>query len=175
MRKILVVVYSHTGASRRLAELLASLQQWTLAEVRDVQPRAGSAGTWRCFLDSLLQRRPKIRYDGPNPRSFDAVVLVSPIWVGRLAGPMRSFVAEHRASLREVVVVSVMGERGAANAVAEVSRLIVRAPIFDAAFKTREIEDGSFAARLQAFGKAIAESKESTPAVRPTELSPRAA
>ena len=175
MRKILVVVYSHTGASRRLAQLLASLQQWTLAEIRDVQPRAGSAGMWRCFLDSLLRRRPKIRYDGPDPRSFNAVVLVSPIWVGRLAGPMRSFVAAHRASLRDVAVVSVMGERGAANAVAEVGRLVGRAPICNAAFKTREVEDGILAARLQAFGQVVAESKESTPGVRPTDLSPRAA
>jgi hypothetical protein len=156
-----------------LAQLLADLQRWTLAEVRD--PRSGAAGTWRCLIDSLFRRCPKIRYDGPNPNEFDAVVLVSPIWAYRLAGPMRSFVASYRASLRNVAVISVMGERGAPNVVTEVSRLIGRTPLMNAAFKTREVEDGSCAGRLQAFGKAVQEAEDSLLVVRPSTWSPRAA
>lgn len=48
----------------------------------------------RRVLDSLLRRRPGIRYQGPDPADFRAVVLVSPIWMYRLAGPMRSFVVD---------------------------------------------------------------------------------
>jgi hypothetical protein len=70
--------------------------------------------------DSLFRRCPEIRYDGPLPRNFDAVVLVSPIWALRLAGPMRSFAARRRDHLPDVAVISVMGGRGAPNAVAEI-------------------------------------------------------
>ena len=41
---------------------------------------------------------------------------------------MRSFVASQHTSLRDVAVISVMGEGGAPNAVAEVSRLFGRPP-----------------------------------------------
>ena len=88
---------------------------------------------------------------------------------------MRSFVAAQRASLRDVAVISVMGGSGAPNAVAEVSRLIGRPPLMDAAFKTREVEDGSYAARLQAFGKSVQEAKDSSLVVRPSTWSPQAA
>ena len=175
MSEVLAVAYSYTGTSRRLAQLLVAQQHWTLAEVREDRSRSGVAGTWRCLLDSFFHRRPKIRYDGPNPSQFDAVVLVSPIWAYRLAGPMRSFVASQRASLRDVAVISVMGEGGAPNAVAEVTRLIGRPPLMNAAFKTREVEDGSYAGRLQAFGKAMQEARDSSPVVRPSTWSPRAA
>ena len=68
---------------------------------------------------------------------------------------MRSFVAAQHASMNDVAVISVMGESGAPNAVAEVSRLIDRPPLMNAAFRTREVEDGSCAGRLQAFGRAV--------------------
>ena len=55
MSKVLVVVYSYTGTSRRLAQLLATLQQWQVGEVRDAKPRSGN---WRCIVDSLLHRMP---------------------------------------------------------------------------------------------------------------------
>src|SRR5512138_2191862 len=152
MSKILVVVYSWSGTSRRLAELLAASQQWTLADIDDAER---GRTHWRCALDSLLQRRPTIHYAGPDPRQFDAVVLVSPIWVARLPGPMRSFIAERASALRHVAVISVMSGRGASGALVEISRLLQRAPIFEAAFTRREVEEGSGTARLQAFGTAV--------------------
>ncbi len=175
MSKILAVVYSYTGTSRRLAQLLVAQRQWTLAEVRDAFPRSGVGGTSRCLLDSIFRRCPEIRYDGPNLDEFDAVVLISPIWAYRLAGPMRSFVAAQRASLRDVAVISVMGGSGAPNAVAKVTRLIGRPPLTNAAFTSREVEDGSCAGRLQAFGRAVQEARDSSLVVRPSTWSPRAA
>ena len=47
------------------------------------------------------------------------------------------------ASLRDFGVISVMGESGASNAVAEVTRLIGRPPLMNAAFKSREVADDS--------------------------------
>jgi len=152
MSQVLVVVYSYTGTSSQLAQRLALEHGWPVGEIRDAKPRSGS---WRCVLDSLLRRRPAIRYEGPSPEGFDAVVLVSPIWMQRLAAPMRTFVARHADTLRDVAVVSVMNSRGASKAVAEVTRLLGRRPIFEAAFCTREVEDGDCAARAAAFAASV--------------------
>jgi flavodoxin len=147
MDSILVVCYSYTGNSRRLAQLLASQRGWPLGEITDTASR----GALRCVLDSLLRREPPIHYRGPNPADFRTVVLISPIWAYRLAGPMRSFVAQHHARLRRVAVISTMGGAGASNAVEEIARLLGRTPILTAAFTVREIEDGSCTGRLLEF------------------------
>jgi len=173
--KILVVTYSYTGTCRQLAQWLCSAQDWPLVEVTEAKPRSGVLGTWRCVIDSLLYRRPEIRYEGPSLREFKAVVLVAPIWAYRLASPMRSFVASRRDELPDVAVVSAMGGRGAPNAVAEIGRLLGRSPILSTAFTAREIEDGSCAARLQAFGKAVQAAEEGPSAVRPATWSPQTA
>jgi len=152
MDSILVVCYSCTGTTRRLAQLLCSQHGWPLGEVVEEHSRAGAAGTLRSVLDSLLRRHPAVRYEGPEPEDFHTVVLMSPIWMYRLAGPMRSFVAAHREALRRVAVVLTMGSGGASNAVAEIAHVLGHAPILVGAFKTKEVEDGSGTGRLLAFG-----------------------
>lgn len=174
MSNILVVVYSYTGTSRRVAELLCSQQGWRMAEIRDVRPRRGALGNLRCLVESLFKLRPNIRYDGPPPRDFDAVVLVSPIWVLQLAGPMRSFVATRRDHMPDVAVVSVMGGQGAPNAAAEIAKLVGRTPLLSTGLTMREVDDGSYAARLEAFGTAVKSAKDSNAVVRPATLSPQA-
>ena len=120
MNKILVVVYSCTGTSRKVADLLCSQQGWPMAEIVEVRPRAGALGSLRCLLDSLLRRHPPIRYDGPHTKTFG------------------------------------------------------RAPILDAAFTMREVDSGSFATRLEAFGAAVRRAEGPQSTVRPADLSPQA-
>ena len=173
MNNVLVIVYSYTGTSRRVAELLCSQQGWPMAQITDARPRSGALGSWRCMLDSFFRRQPAIGYDGSPPSDFDAVVLVSPIWMLQLAGPMRSFVARQRDRLPDVAVLSVMGGQGAPNAVAEIGKLLGRSPVLSSAVTMREVDDGSCAARLQAFGTAIANAEDSHAVVRPVTLSPQ--
>lgn len=174
MAKVLVVTYSWTGTSLQLSALLCAATGWPSGEVLDHKRRAGAWGMLRCVLDSVLERKPPIRYEGPDPREFDVTVLVSPVWAYRLAGPMRTFVNARRGQLRQVAVISVMGQNGAANAVAEIGHRIGRSPSMSVAFTAREVEDGSCAARLQAFAQAVSSAGDDG-AVRPATWSPRAA
>lgn len=160
MAKTLVVVYSYTGTSRLAADLLCAQRGWPLGVITDASPRRGSL---RCIIDSLLRVRPDIRYEGPDPADFHTVVLVSPIWMQRLAGPMRSFVGIHAHRLPRVAVVSLMASKGAPNAVDEISRLTRNVPVLACAFTAKEVNDGSLEARLEGFGRAL----ESAQAARP--------
>ena len=151
MDSILVVCYSYTGISRRAAQLLCSHLGWPLGEILEDKSR----GILRCMLDSLLRRRPEIRYAGPDPGDFRTVVLIAPTWMYQLAGPMRSFVAREKDRLQRVAVIVTMNTGGASNAFAEVEALLGRAPIRAAAFTARSIVDGSGTGGLVDFGLAL--------------------
>lgn len=176
MPKVLVIAYSYTGTSRRVAALLAAHFDWPLGEVLETRPRAGATGMVRCVLDSLLRRRPATTYRGPAPEDFDAVIVVAPVWVKRLAAPMRSFLAERAASLpASLAMVTVMAARGGENAVAEAATLLGRTPRLWTAVTQREAEDGSAHARIEAFGAAVCALGAPAEPLRPAELSPKAA
>lgn len=151
MDSILVVSYSFTGTARRAAQLLASHHGWPLGEVIDPAPRS----TLRCVLDVLLRRHPRVTYEGPDPGDFRTVVLVAPVWMYRLASPMRSFLLDHRAHLPRVAAIITMGGSGASNALADITHLLGHAPIASASFLQREIEDGTATTRLLRFGDVL--------------------
>ena len=160
MNKTLVVFYSYSGVCRRAAQLLASHHGWPLGEIRDARRRSG----FRCVLDSMFRRRPAIRYEGPQPSDFEAVVIVSPIWAYQMAGPMRTSLTQNAGRLQRVAQLTIMNAAGASNAVAEATRVLGGAPVLTAEFLTREIEDGSGTRRLLAFGDALAAASPAQPA-----------
>lgn len=174
MSKILVVTYSFTGTGNRLTELLCRSRNWHSASVTERRPRKAWV-TWHCALDSFFRLRPPIVYNGPDPSEFDLVVLVAPIWLCRLASPMRSFVASFRQRLRRVAVISVMGGKGGQNAAAEIGGLLDQAPIMSTTFTQREVDDGSYAPRLLALAAALDAATSIRGEVRPFVLSPEAA
>lgn len=155
MGKVLVVTYSLTGTSRRLAQQLCSQQAWPMGEIREARTRKGMSGMLRCLLDSWLKRTPEVAYAGPPPIAFDTVVLVSPIWAYRLAGPMRSFVSSRQKQLPDVALISVMGGAGAQQAEAEVVGLLGRPLILSTSFKQKEVQARACTDHLKAFASAL--------------------
>jgi flavodoxin len=153
MPDVLVVFHSRSGHSRMLAEALSHKRGWALGEVVYLE---GPQTYGRCARDALLRREPEIRYKGANPSAFEVVVLVSPIWCWRLCPPMRSFVREMRGKLSNVAMLSCMGGSGAANAVAEVERLIRQRVVAKIALRQGEIDAGRHTDPLQAFADEVA-------------------
>jgi hypothetical protein len=174
MSRTLVVFYSYTGNSRQLAKLLSAQHGWPVGEVFEQHPRSGGmTGFLRCVADSLFHLRPAVIYRGPDPADYKTVVLVSPVWLQQLCGPMRSFLRDKRDRIVRAAVFSTMGGRGASNAVAEIANILGRDPIVAEVATARDVEDGSCAAAAEAFGNSVALPGDATPA-RPAVWSPEA-
>ena len=153
MTEVLIVFHSRYGHCRMVAEALSRKRGWALGEVACL---AGRRRYLRCALDALLRREPEIRYTGAGPSQFDGVVLVSPVWCWRLCPPIRRFVRSMADRLTDVAVLSCMGGSGAANAVAEVERLLGRPVVAQLALRQADIEAGRHDAALGAFGDEVA-------------------
>ena len=92
----LVVFYSLTGKSRQVAEWLAAGLDAEIEEIVEEHPRDFAyRGLWRSLLDSLFRRRPPIRPMNHREAIFDRVILVCPVWSGRMAGPARTWLADY--------------------------------------------------------------------------------
>lgn len=155
MGKTLLVSYSRSGYTASLAGEMAAMAGWDTDEIKDVHPRGGTWGALRCVFDSLLRRRPAIRIGGKDPSAYDMVVLAAPVWLERLAGPMRSYILDHQGKFRAVAYACTYGGRGAEKAAAEVGRLTGRQPVATFAVTSFEFEQADYRARLDGFLKRI--------------------
>ncbi len=142
MEKILIVFYSRTGTVRQVAQLLAVQSGWALAEVGDLRPRAGFPGDARCVLENILHLRASYRYEGPALEDFEHVIVIAPVWVGRLAAPMRTFLADQLPFPARLSVVCVMAAHGAFSAIEQIARLTSTLPAPVLALLQRDVASG---------------------------------
>jgi flavodoxin len=113
MKNTLVVFYSRTGNTRRAAERLAKALDADLEEIREARDRAGMAGFLRSGYEAVARQCPPILPPRKAPRDYARVVLGTPVWAGRMASPVRSFLQGHGQDLRRLALFATCGAAGA--------------------------------------------------------------
>lgn len=158
MTEGMIVYYSRTGTVRQVAEALAEQLGWPVAEVADETSRAGFGGDLRCVLDIVLHRAARYRFSGPDPADCNHVVVLAPVWLGRLATPMRSFLADYAATLSHVEHLSaicVMAARGGYRAMAEVNQLTGKIPTPALVLLQRDVLSGTATLDIDYFAQTL--------------------
>lgn len=91
MNKILVVYYSRTGQTKKVAEAIASQLGADIEKIVDTTPRKGLRAIFRSTLDGLLGRTTDIQEPVKDPYDYDMVVIGTPIWAGSVSAPVRDY------------------------------------------------------------------------------------
>lgn len=125
--KTLVVAYSLSGNNTMLADHLAG----KLKADREELTVQRDMGMFALALDALFNRKPPIGPTQRDPGDYELVVLAGPIWMGKIASPVRSFIARHRSTLPRVAFISVCGGALGPNdkVPKEVARLLGTPPV----------------------------------------------
>jgi hypothetical protein len=105
----LVVYYSLAGNTRSVAERAARELNADTAEVRAPRYESGAFRILRAAFDSWRGRVPAIEVTGPRPDGYDLVFLMSPVWAGHAATPMRAYLAENRGTLKRAAFLLTCG------------------------------------------------------------------
>lgn len=92
--RILVIYYSLTGNTRKVGDLLAAKLSGEAAEIR-CEAYRGPFGGIRQAWDIFGARKPSVQFD-VAPEQYDMIVAGGPVWAGRPAPPLRTFVSELR-------------------------------------------------------------------------------
>jgi len=138
-----VVFYSLTGTSRTTAQRLANALNAELVEIVEERPKKpGIVGFIQGILDSLRKRRPAIK-NTPEVAPADRVILCGPIWAGRIAGPIRTWLYQRGKTEGQLIWVPHSGgSRDWPKAVAEIAELTGHAPARVAAFTSSDFAKG---------------------------------
>jgi len=92
--KPLIVCYSRTGTSRIVADALMEYLSGTIEEIQSTKNRDGLLGVFTCVLDQLLNRDDILEPLQKDPKNFNPVILVTPVWLGKLASPARTYIKQ---------------------------------------------------------------------------------
>lgn len=151
MRKVLVVYFSRSGHTRKVAEALAARCDADIEELRDVRDRTGIWGYIRSAREALKKRVIEIQTPRKNPKDYDLVILGTPVWAGNVCSPLRAYVAAEKASFARVAFFCTLGGSGAAKVFEDLADLCGKRPMSTLAVREAEIKKGIDTVALDRF------------------------
>ena len=110
--KMLVVYYSRTGNTRKLAEAIAAELQCDMEEIVDRKDRGGFLGYMGSGKDALFKKEADLETDRHDPAEYDLVIIGTPVWAWSVSVPVRTWIERHAEGLPEVAFFLTTGGTG---------------------------------------------------------------
>jgi len=159
MKGTLIVYFSRTGYTRRVAEEIARATGADCEAIGERSRRNGFFGYWRSAHEALRGTAIEVEPGALNPRDYALVVLGTPVWASNVSSPMRAYIARHRRDFARVALFCTQGGSGADRVLARMAALCDQAPVATASFNDSEIDRGLHLAKRDAFVAALAARK----------------
>lgn len=138
--KTLVVYYSRTGTTRKVAEELAEALGADIEQLKERANREGVMGYLQAGHDSMKHRPAELEPVTTNPADYDMVVMGGPCWAQSICTPIRTYGVEHKESLSRVAFFATAGDarfaRKAVKAMADATRI---APVATMALGQKDV------------------------------------
>jgi flavodoxin len=148
--KALVVYYSNSGTTRSVAEQIARAIDGDLEEIVERRPRprlldedgkpAGGFAMARSALSAVLGVGSAIQRGQANCATYDVVIAGTPVWVGSLVPPVRSYLKQSRKSLKTVAFFCTCGQNEKLKAIPQMTRAAKKEPVATLTVTSEEVK-----------------------------------
>lgn len=152
MSRILVVFYSRTGHTKKLAGEIAAALDADVEEI--VETAASRVNGWtylRSAWHALSGKATPIRPLYAQPANYDLVIIGSPVWAGNMAAPVRTFLEEYKADLPDIAFFCTMGGSGGEKVIDKMAALAARRPVARLVVTEGELASGHFREKVAVF------------------------
>ncbi len=149
--KALVVFYSRTGFTKRVAEALAKELGAEVEQLVDTRSRAGLFGYLRSGFEGTLGRLTELKPLSKHPERYGLVVVGTPVWSASVSSPVRTFLAQHKATLNRVAFFCTYRGSGNERTFRQMAGVCGKAPVATMAVRDRELGGVMLHARMRGF------------------------
>jgi flavodoxin len=94
--KILIVYYSKTGNTKKIAKEIAKNLNADLDEIKDLQYQG-----WNVLGKVMFKKETKIKYK-KNPLKYDLVIVGTPVWAWNITPPVRTYLNKNKSKIKKV-------------------------------------------------------------------------
>jgi menaquinone-dependent protoporphyrinogen IX oxidase len=97
--RILVVYYSRTGLTKKIATLISTKIKADLDEIIDKKDRSGPIGYMKAGKDAMKNALTTIT-SSINPKEYDLIIIGGPVWAWTMAPAIRTYLDQNADALR---------------------------------------------------------------------------
>jgi flavodoxin len=151
MGSTLVVYFSRTGHTRKIALEIAAALGADIERIEEPRSRSGFFGYWRSGREAYRKQTTTIQAAQKQPSSYELVILGTPIWAGNMSSPIRTYVMENAGAFKRMAFFCTHGGTSGPKVLAGLAELCAVQPIATLAVTEREIATGAYADGVRRF------------------------
>jgi flavodoxin len=149
--RTLIIFYSRTGLTKKVAMVLKEKLDCAVEEVIDTKNRQGAIGYMVSGRDAMSKRETVIEELKNKPEDYDMVIIGTPIWAWNVSAPIRTYLNKCKGNFKKVAFFCTMSGSGNEKAFAEMEKICGSKPEKTMAILDKEIIDGSFVSKIEEF------------------------
>ena len=148
--KSLVAYYSRTNTTKKLAESIANSVNADIEEVKpkvNYQGKIGFARGGKDALQAKIVDLEDLKYD---PADYDVIYLGAPVWAGKAANPLISYIKQNEGKFSNVKFFITAGGEGFDGALKQLEEATTK-PQKTLSLTTKEVKKDLFEDKLNSF------------------------
>jgi len=139
--KSLVVYYSRTNTTRKLAEKIAGEINADIEEIKPKVNYQGKIGYVRGGKDAMSEKIIDLEELKYNPEDYDVVYIGGPVWASKAANPLISYLNQN--SFRNVKFFLTAGKSGFESSFKQMEKYSTK-PLKTLALTTKEVKQDNY-------------------------------
>lgn len=153
--KSLVVYYSRSGHTAKIARELADALESDIEEIIDTKNRSGILGWLRSGRDAGNKSLTILKDPVNDPVEYDLLVIGTPIWGSHVSTPVRTYIHQNQAKFKEVAFFCTAGGDKFSETLNDMRELSGKSPVATLGVSGNEIKKGTYESKIQEFIKAL--------------------
>lgn len=138
--KILVVYYSRTGNTKRVAEDIAKGLNADMEEIVDTKKRSGLFGFIIAGKDATQKKPADIKEMQKNPAGYDIVIIGTPVWAWTITPAVRAYAMKYGSSIKQAAFFCTAGKTTAGEIVGKLEEILGREVYASVGFTEKELK-----------------------------------
>lgn len=156
MKSCLVVYYSRTGMTRKMAEAIALQYGCDIEPIHEDRTRTGPFNYLRSAYEAMTKKLPDIVRSTKNPADYSLTILGTPVWGSNMSSPLRSYIVRNKDRFNQVAAFCTMGGSGGDKVLDDIGMLCGKKLVSRMKLTDREIDSNQAPVRVAEFGNSFA-------------------
>ncbi|MFO8020081.1 MAG: flavodoxin [Promethearchaeia archaeon] len=153
----LVVFYTRTGNTRKIANFIAEQLNADIEELIDTKKRKGFIGWFRSGFDAFREKTTDLRVTQKKPENYDVIILGTPVWANKMTPALRTYILEKKDKFKRVAFFCTEGSTGAENLFSSLKGLCSKSPVATKEIVAKQVKTGEYIALAKEFIQEIQE------------------
>ena len=172
--KTLIVYYSRTGTTKKVAEQIQKSLNCDIEELIDTKNRMGFFGYIFGGRDAVMKKTTVINKVKTDVSKYDLIILGTPDWGSTMTPALRTYIIDNKDKFKNVALFCTAGGSNHDGTIREMGSLCEKVSLASIGLRMGEVKSGEFVAKLNEFVDFIKKHDVKPPSTKKTSVKTKA-